>query len=65
MERERVQRCMGTGLLCRKLVHAEAEEDQFEGSFADEEEEEKLFNLAGTQLNEALVSERNATRTVA
>ena len=43
----------------------EAEEDQFEGSFADEEEEEKLFNLAGTQLNEAFASERDAKRTVA
>ena len=42
----------------------EAEEDQFEGSFADEEEGE-AFTLAGTQLNEALASERNAKRTVA
>ena len=30
--------------------------------FADEDEEE-AFNLAGTQLNEALASERNARRT--
>ena len=42
----------------------EAEDDQFEGSFADEDEEE-AFNLADTQLNEALASERNARRTVA
>ena len=42
----------------------EAEDDQFEGSFADEGEEE-AFNLAETHLNEALASERNATRTVA
>ena len=37
----------------------EAEDDQFEGSFADEYSEEAC-NLAGTQLNEALASERNA-----
>ena len=43
----------------------EAEDDQFEGSFADEEEEEEAFNLAETQLNEAFASERNARRTVA
>ena len=42
----------------------EDEGDQFEGSFADEDEEE-AFNLAETQLNEALDSERNARRTVA
>ena len=41
-----------------------AEDDQFEGSFADEDEEE-AFNLAGTQLNEALASKRNVRRTVA
>ena len=41
----------------------EAEDDQFEGSVADEEDE--AFNLAGTQLMEALASERNARRTVA
>ena len=35
----------------------EAEDDQFEGSFADEVEEE-AFNPAGTQLNEALASEK-------
>ena len=34
-----------------------AEEDQIEGSFADEDEEEAL-NLAGTHLNEAPASER-------
>ena len=39
----------------------EAEDDQLEGSFADEDEEE-AFNLAGTQLNEALALERNAER---
>ena len=38
--------------------------DQFEGSFADEDEEE-AFSLAETQLKEALVSEGNARRTVA
>ena len=37
----------------------EAEDDQFEGSFADDEEEE-AFNRAGTQLNEALASETRA-----
>ena len=42
----------------------EAEDDQFEGSCADEDEEEEAFNLAGTQLNGALASERNARRTV-
>ena len=42
----------------------EVEDNQFEGSFADEDEEE-AFNLAGTQLNEALASKRNARRTVA
>ena len=42
----------------------EDEDDQFEGSFADEDEEE-AFHLAETQLNEALASERNARRTVA
>ena len=42
----------------------EAEDDQFEGSIAGEDEEEAL-NLAETQLNEALASERNARRTVA
>ena len=42
----------------------EAEDDQFGGSVADEDEEE-AFNLTGTQLNEALASERNARRTVA
>ena len=42
----------------------EAEEGQIEGSFADEDEEEAI-NLAGTQLNEALASGRNARRTVA
>ena len=42
----------------------EDEDDQFEGSFADEDEEES-FNLAGTQLHKALASERNARRTVA
>ena len=42
----------------------EAEDDQFEGSFADEDEEE-AFNLARTPLNETLASERNARRTVA
>ena len=42
----------------------EAEDDQVEGSFADEDEEE-AFNLAGTKLHEALASERNARRTVA
>ena len=41
----------------------EAEDDQFEGSFADEEEE--AFNLARTQLMEAFASERNARSTVA
>ena len=35
----------------------EAEDDPFEGSFADEDEEEAL-NLARNQLNEALASER-------
>ena len=39
----------------------EPEDDQFGGSFADEDEEE-AFNLAGTQLNEALASVRNARR---
>ena len=39
----------------------EAEDDQLEGSFADEDEEE-AFNLAGTQLNEAFALERNAER---
>ena len=46
----------------------EVEDDPFEGSFADEDEdedEEEAFNLAGTQLNEALASERNARRTIA
>ena len=43
----------------------EDEDDQFEGSSADEDEEEESFNLAGTQLNEARASERNARRTVA
>ena len=42
----------------------EVEDDSFEGSFADEDEEE-AFTLAGTQLNEALASERNARRTTA
>ena len=42
----------------------EDEDDPFEGSFADEDEEE-AFHLAETQLNEALASERNARRTVA
>ena len=42
----------------------EDEDDKFEGSIADEDEEE-AFNLARTQLNEALASERNARRTVA
>ena len=42
----------------------EAEGNQFEGSFADEDEEE-TFNLAGAHLNEGLGSERNARRTVA
>ena len=41
-----------------------AEDDLLEGSFADEHEEE-AFNLAGTQLNEAIASERSARRTVA
>ena len=40
----------------------ESEDDQFEGSFADGDEEE-AFKLACTQLNEALASERNARRT--
>ena len=42
----------------------EVEHDPFQGSFADEDEEE-AFNLAGIQLNEALASERNARRTIA
>ena len=42
----------------------EAEDDQFEGSIAIEDEGE-AFNLAGAQLNKALASERNARRTVA
>ena len=42
----------------------EDEDDPFEGSFADEDEEE-AFHLAETRLNEALASERNARRTVA
>ena len=42
----------------------EAEDGQFEGSFADVDEEE-AFTLALTQLNEALASERNARRTIA
>ena len=42
----------------------EDEDDPFEGSFADEDEEE-AFHLAETQLNEAPASERNARRTVA
>ena len=42
----------------------EAEDNQFEGSFADEEKEEAV-NLAGTQLNVALASEKNARRMVA
>ena len=42
----------------------EAEDDQFEGSFADEDSEE-ASNVASTQLNEAHASERNARRTVA
>ena len=42
----------------------EDEDDPFEGSFADEDEDE-AFHLAETQLNEALASERNARRTVA
>ena len=59
LERERVERCMWN-----EAGSWEAEDDQFEGSFADEDEEE-AFNLAGAQLNEALASERNARRTVA
>ena len=42
----------------------EDEDDQFEGSFTDEDEEE-AFYLAGTQLNEALTSERNTRSTIA
>ena len=42
----------------------EAEVDQFDGSFADEDEEGGL-NLAGTQLNEAVATERSARKTVA
>ena len=42
----------------------EAEDDQFEGSFTDEHEEE-AFLLAGNHLNEALVLERKARKTVA
>ena len=42
----------------------EVEDDPFEGTFADEDEEE-AFNLARTHLNEALASERNARRTIA
>ena len=42
----------------------EADDDQFEGSFADEEEEQ-AFNLAGSQLNKALASGRYARRTLA
>ena len=42
----------------------EDEEAQLEGSFAEEDEEEPL-NLAGTQLNDTLASERNTRRTVA
>ena len=47
-----------------EVCSREAEDDQFEGSFADEDEEE-AFHLACTQLNEAFASERNARRTVA
>ena len=54
----------GNRLPGTKLVHGKAEDHQFEGSFADEDEEE-AFNLAGTRLNEALASERIARRTVA
>ena len=39
----------------------EDEDDPFEGSFADEDEEE-AFHLAETQLNEALASESNHAR---
>ena len=42
----------------------DVEDNRFEGSFADEDEEE-AFHLAETHLNEALASERNARRTIA
>ena len=41
----------------------EVEDDQIEGSFADEDEEE-AFHLAETLLNEALASESKARRTI-
>ena len=64
LERERSREMHGSRPLGTKLVHGKLEDDQFEGSFADEYSEEAC-NLACTQLNEALASERNARRTVA
>ena len=42
----------------------DAEDDMFDGSFADEDEE-KVFNVARAPLNKALAAERSARRTVA
>ena len=41
----------------------DAEDDIFDGSFADVDEEE-AFNMAGAQLNDVIAAERSVRRTV-